>query len=92
MRRPDLGILQEDVKDYLWPELSQSLKTNCGLLSEHHVIHTYYSSQYMGEGIPWTAICIAPLRLSSKTPTYLQESVKYLPNIIKNETSLYVIK
>lgn len=56
------------------PELSQSLKTICDifLLSEHHVIHIC-CSQFREGDIPWTAISTAPLRLSSKIPTYLQE-------------------
>lgn len=83
---PDLGSSQE-VKDYLGPEMSQSPKMTSDLLSEHHVIHTC-CSQYMGEGIPWTAICIALLRLFSKTPTYLQEFIKHLPNITMNEAPM----
>ena len=84
MRGPELERSQEDVKDYLWPELSQRVKMTRGLLSENRVIHISSSSQYMSEGIPWTFICIAPLTLSSKTPTYLQKFVKHLPNLIKN--------
>lgn len=86
---PDLGSSQEEVKDYLGPEMSQSLKTTSDFLSEHHVIHTC-CSLYVGKSIPWTVICIALLRLFSKTPIYLQEFIKHLPNITMNEAPFCV--
>lgn len=88
MKEPDRKLTGKS-QELLWSELSQSLKWTCDPLSKHHVFHICCSSQYLGESVPRTAACIAPLRLPSKTPTCLQELVKQLPNITMNEAPFY---